>query len=133
MILRRTRVFAGRKRAIPARSRVAAQGGAQFVRDRLAPEHGSAAIAVDLRSQRVEAPQPMDVSIVEQTDSIALVALTGRFDTAGVDRVEARVDAALPRKGHARALVDQAIRRSAVDDVFPVAANLEESRAPLAG
>lgn len=42
----------------------------------------------------------MELEIVAKSDSFTQVALRGRLDTAGVDRIEARFSAALARAAH---------------------------------
>src|SRR5262245_29753276 len=88
---------AGRAPRTPRRA-----ASARIVRAILRAEDRSAATDVGLpTAPRVGSSAcTMDVAIVEQSESITLLALTGRLDTAGVDRVEARVNAALQRHGH---------------------------------
>jgi anti-anti-sigma factor len=42
----------------------------------------------------------MELEIVERSDTLVRLALTGRLDTGGVDAVETRFNAALGRSGH---------------------------------
>ena len=111
----------------------------------------------------------MQIEIAEDSQSVTRVALTGRLDTAGVDAVETRFNAALGAGGSGlvdmsgveflssmgirmlvgaakvvarrggrlvlvapRELVAEALHHSAVDDILPVAADLDAGRALLA-
>ena len=104
----------------------------------------------------------MELEILEQTKEMTRIALMGRIDTAGVDRIETRLNASLARdrdgvidlsgvtflasmgirmllgaakmldrNGHRlvlispRPLVDQALKHSSIDEIIPVAPDLE--------
>jgi len=104
----------------------------------------------------------MELEILEQSPTLTRVALKGRLDTAGVDKVEARLNAALAHDKHGvvdlsgvtflasmgirmliggakmlnrrgkklvliapRPLVDQALKHTALDDIIPVAQDLD--------
>lgn len=110
----------------------------------------------------------MELVIQEDTAEFTRLVLRGRLDTAGVDRVEIKFNASLPREKHGivdlsevtflasmgirmliaaarmldrrgkrlvliapRPLVDQALRHSSIDDIIPVAPDLESARALL--
>jgi anti-anti-sigma factor len=110
----------------------------------------------------------MDFEVAELSPTCRQVALTGRLDTDGVDRIEARLTATLlsggdwvivlegvtflaslgirmlitlakllQRRGHRlvlvapRPLVDQALRHSSIDEVIPVAADIDSALAVL--
>jgi anti-anti-sigma factor len=105
-------------------------------------------------------PETTQLDILEQSPAFTQVALKGRLDTSGVDRVETRLTVALASGGHAiidlsevtflaslgirllitvakmldrrgkrlvlvapRALVDQSLKHSSIDEIIPVAAN----------
>ena len=110
----------------------------------------------------------MELVIQEDAAEFTRLALKGRLDTAGVDRVEIKFNASLPRDKHGivdlsevtflasmgirmliaaarmidrrgkrlvliapRPLVDQALRHSSIDDIIPVAPDLEAALALL--
>jgi anti-anti-sigma factor len=110
----------------------------------------------------------MELQILEEAPTFTLISLAGRLDTAGVDKVEIKLNATLPRDRHAvidlsgvsflasmgirmliaaakvldrrkkrlvliapRPLVDQALRHSSIDEIIPVAQDLEGARALL--
>lgn len=110
----------------------------------------------------------MELQVLEESELLTRVALKGRLDTGGVDRVETRLNAALARDGHGvvdlsdvtflaslgirmlisaarmldrrgkrlvliapRPLVDQALRHSSIDEIIPVAADLDDALALL--
>lgn len=110
----------------------------------------------------------MQLDIREQSPAFTQVALKGRLDTLGVDRIETKLTAALASGGHAiidlsevtflaslgmrmlitiakmldrrgqrlilvapRALVDQALKHSSIDEIIPVATNHADARALL--
>ncbi len=110
----------------------------------------------------------MELEIQEDTAQFTRLALKGRLDTAGVDRVEIKFNASLPRDKHGivdfsevtflasmgirmliaaartmdrrgkrlvliapRPLVDQALRHSSIDDIVPVAPDVEAAIALL--
>ncbi|HEV8113139.1 MAG TPA: STAS domain-containing protein [Planctomycetota bacterium] len=107
----------------------------------------------------------MDLEILEESESLTRVALKGRLDTAGVDRIETRLNAVLGGRKHAlldlsdvtflsslgirmlisvakmldrrgqklvlvapRPLIDQALRHSSLDEIIPVAADVDGAR-----
>jgi anti-anti-sigma factor len=106
----------------------------------------------------------MDFEVAEVSPTCKRVALIGRLDTAGVDRIETRVIAVLShggdcvidlaqvtflaslgvrllltvakllaRKGNRlvllapRPLIDQALRHSSIDEIIPVAADMDDA------
>jgi anti-anti-sigma factor len=110
----------------------------------------------------------MEMEILEQSSAFTRLALKGRLDSAGVDRIETRLNAALAHDAHGvvdlsgvtflasmgvrmlisgakmlnrrgkrmvliapRPLVDQALRHNALDEIIPVAENLEAAKALL--
>ena len=110
----------------------------------------------------------MELEILEQSPNLTRVALKGRLDTAGVDRIEARLNATLARgtnglidlsdvtflsslgirllitvakmldrRGNRlvlvapRPLIDQALKHSSLDEIVPVASDVDEALALL--
>jgi anti-sigma B factor antagonist len=110
----------------------------------------------------------MELEILEQSEALTRLALKGRLDTAGVDKVETRLNAALgrdkdgvvdlssvtflgsmgirmlisaakmlSRRGKRLVLiapgplVEQALKHTSLDDIIPVARDLDGARALL--
>jgi anti-sigma B factor antagonist len=110
----------------------------------------------------------MELDVLEESPTMTRLALKGRLDTAGVDRVETRLNATLSRGKHAvvdlsevtflasmgirmliaaakmlnrrgsrlvlvapRPLVDQALKHSSLDEIIPVAQDMEGAKALL--
>ena len=111
----------------------------------------------------------MEMSVLESTDSLTRVALQGRLDTAGVDQIETKFNAAIAPRGKPtivdfsgvtflssmgvrmlltmartlsrrnvklvlqapQALVRDALRHAALDQLIPVADNEAAARAML--
>lgn len=110
----------------------------------------------------------MELEITESTDALTRVALKGRLDTAGVDRIETRFNAVLGSGGDGLVdlsevsflsslgirlllgaakmldrrgsklvlvapseLVGEALKHSSIDEIIPVAPDLDGARALL--
>ena len=110
----------------------------------------------------------MELEIVERTDALTRIALTGRMDSPGVDQVGPQLEAALAQGGDGvldlsgvsflsslgvrllittakrldrrgsrlvlvapGPLVGQALRHASIDEIIPVAADVEGARSLL--
>jgi len=110
----------------------------------------------------------MELEILEESQTLTRLSLKGRLDTAGVDRIETRLNAALARdrngvvdlsavtflasmgirmlitaakmlsrRGHRlvliapRPLVEQSLKHTSLDEIIPVAQDLEGAIALL--